>query len=789
MPTHAGPSTRRSIMLSAAALLLSCGGATAQVNVGQLSHVAYADRRPLCPLNGEAFDVLFQTAAGNLTSARVLVDDDLDGVGVVAINATRQPAGATPPMYDLWRVSLPATAASRTGYIIELTDNADVKYLTPAGVVSVQPAPASWWTLDFTTLSHAPVGATPSTGGTVFRVWAPGATSAQVRGSFNAWGSANPMTKRGEYFYAVVPNAAPGSLYKYYFNNNLWKPDPRASYTNNADNFNCLVYNQLAYQWRTPAFTPVPRDRWVVYQLHVGTYSGLNDPAGSFTRQGNFRDVAARAAHLQELGITAVMLNPINEFPGSASGGYNSLSAWNWESTYGNPDDLKFMIDELHSRGIAVIADVVWNHVDANSNYLWNFDSTQVYFDTPDVQTPWGSQLNIDRAPVFDYFFESIEHALGWFKLDGYRQDAVAELVSSTQFQAGQLLIRGMNDQIDRRFVDSTTIGEIYNNSAWNTSPAGMNFDGQYHEAFKNAIADATFAAGAGDPDVSRVANSIDGSGAFVEGDKVLNYFELHDDAWPLNSNQRAVRDIDTVAPHDDRYASGRTKLANGLTLLSRGMPAILQGTEWLESNGWEAQKIDWSKKTTYRQVFDFYRDLIALRTAQPALLANAALRVRSINEPGNVFSYEREAVGSPAGTALYVVVANFSNVDYPEYLVGVPVGGASVVINSEAAAYRGRGVGSTGCLTVQPIARDGLPRRVNVSLPAHGFLLIKIDPGTCRADFNCTGGGTAGVTVQDIFDFLAAWFASSPQADFNGTSGVSVQDIFDYLAAWFQGC
>ena len=150
---------------------------------------------------------------------------------------------------------------------------------------------------------------------------------------------------------------------------------------------------------------------------------------------------------------------------------------------------------------------------------------------------------------------------------------------------------------------------------------------------------------------------------AHLEGQPITpkpRYFELHDDAWPLNGHQRAVKSIDTTAPYDDRYATGRTKLGNGLTILSRGMPAILQGNEWLESNGWESQKIDWSKKVTYRQVFDFYHDLIALRTSDPALFANAPLRVRSVNETGNIIAFERGVVGTGAASYLSVTHSTF---------------------------------------------------------------------------------------------------------------------------------
>ncbi len=174
-------------------------------------------------------------------------------------------------------------------------------------------------------------------------------------------------------------------------------------------------------------------------------------------------------------------------------------------------------------------------------------------------------------------------------------------------------------------------------------------------------------------------------------------------------------------------YATGRTKLAQGITLLSKGMPAILMGTEWLESNGFESQKIDWSKKTTYAQIFRFYRELIALRTTQPALFANADCRVYHVNDASNVLAFERSVPGGGS----YVVLANFSNNDFASYSIGLPRAGAwGVVMNSEDAIYRGRGVGTLpGCVSVSSAARDGFAQSVSLSLPAHGFLLLQHEP------------------------------------------------------------
>jgi 1,4-alpha-glucan branching enzyme len=630
---------------------------------------------------------------------------------------------------DVWRAAAPPSTSTRVAYVIEAIDGPDRDYLSASGVTDTLPPVGDWWVLDFETLSHAPLGSTPVDGGVVFRVWSPGATTAHVRGDFNGWSLQHPMRRLGQDFIALVPGASAGQQYKYYFNGRDWRPDPRARRLNNAQNYNAAVHDALGYAWQHPFFSPAPAEQWVVYQLHVGTFAGRNDPRGSTPPVSRFRDVTARVSHLRELGVNAVMLNPVNEFPRERSGGYNPVSMHAFESSYGTPDELKAMVDALHGAGIAVILDVVWNHFTSEDNFLWQFDGTQVYFDTPPVGTPWGPQADIDRPQVATYFLDSVETVMGEFRMDGYRHDAIYELVSASQAIAGQSLVRRSMQLIRRRFPDAHVIGEVYNNSAWNTSPGGIDLDGQYHEAFKNAIKDAVDSAAFGDPDMPRLAATIDGSGPWVEGDRVFNYFELHDEAWPLSGagRTRAVKRIDTTFPHDDRYALGRTKLANGVTILAQGLPAILMGTEWAEDADWEFEKLDWSKRQTYAGVFDFYRDLIALRTSKPALFANSPARAFHVNDPANVMAFERWGADGRS----YVVVANFSNSDFAEYIVGLPrAGDWGQVLNSESSAYRGRGFGGgPRPLIVDPAPRDGFGQSARLRLPAHGFLLLQHRP------------------------------------------------------------
>lgn len=771
--------------LALALTTAASGAIDGDVSWGSLSHLAEFDRRPLCPVDNLPFEVRFQTARGDLTAARVLVSDVSTFPVAAEVVERRGP-------YDVWRASIPATVSDRVRYVIELIDGTDRDYLSPDGVTDGLPGSDRWWQLDFATLSHAPLGASPTPSGTVFRVWAPGATSAQVRGTFTGWGPGPSMTRLGDDFIAMVPGARVGDEYKYYFNNRDWRPDPRGRQLANSG-YNTRIIDPHAYAWRHPEFTPRPPEEWVVYQLHVSTFAGRNDPAGATPTYSRYRDVTARVGHLAELGVTAVMLNPTNEFPGERSGGYNSITQFAFETSRGTADELREMIDTLHGAGIAVILDTVWNHFPSNDNFLWDYDGTQHWFDSPVVGTPWGPQADMDRDEVIDYYMDSVEIVMGEFRMDGYRHDAVYELVSASQWAGGQRLIRGSMDLIHRRHDDTHVVGEIYNNDAWNTSPGGMNLDGQYHEAYKNAIKAAIDAAAFGDPDVSRLAAAIDGSGPWVEGERVFNYYELHDETWPLSGagRTRSVKYFDTTFPHDDRYAKGRTKLANGLTLLARGMPAILMGTEWLEDADWEFEKIDWSKKETYRGVFDYYRHVIGLRTTRPALFANSGCSVYHVNDGANVLAFERFG---PDGRS-YVVLANFSNTDFGEYIIGVPRSGPwGVILNSEDGQYQGTGFGSRpGPVAVESGWRDGHGQFVRTALPAHGLLILQHEPeyivDPCVADL--TGDGNAD--ILDILAYFEAYGAGDLAADLAPVDApdgrLDLFDILAYFQAFAFGC
>ena len=690
-----------------------------------VSHVAWQDRRPLCPVSGETFAVRFQTWKNDLTAARVGVTT----VGTAWVDAAK--IGARGP-YDIWQAQVPSTAGATESYVIELTDGSDTDYLSVGGVTDLAPVDGGF-ALNFTTLTHAPVGATPVTGGgAVFKVWAPTRVSCYVRGEFNAWGLANPLTKQGEYFIGRVNGVADRAQYKYFFNNSVWNTDPRARSLESPGGYNARVENPFRYVWRVSDFATPALEELVIYQLHVGTFAGRNDPVPGAAFPSRYLDVAARVGHLAQLGINAVMLNPVTEFPGDESAGYNPITSWTPEWKYGTPDHFKAMVDSLHAHGIAVLLDIVWNHLSPTDNFLWNYDGSQQWFDSPTaVNTPWGSQADFDKTVIKDYFANSALYWMEEMGVDGFRMDATDYMNIAPQEAAGWSLMQRFNDEMDNRWADKIAIAEQLPNDDWVTRPTslgGAGFDAQYYDAFTDNLRQEILDAAFGDPEMFKISSIINGSGTYLSGRRVVNYYELHDEAWPSSGGQRFVKSIDGAAPHDDAYARGRSKLAQGLVMFAPGVPAFLQGTEWLEDTDFganSANRIDWSKRITYAPQLEWFRKIVSLRR-WPAFRADAARHVFHVNEGANVIAFRRtDTAGNPM-----VVIANFSNTDFSGYRLGVPLAGNWFeMVNSQSAVYGGNGLDNPGPRPTDAIPADGFVQSLSLTIPQMGLLVL--GPGT----------------------------------------------------------
>ncbi|WP_028006680.1 malto-oligosyltrehalose trehalohydrolase [Solimonas flava] len=218
-----------------------------------------------------------------------------------------------------------------------------------------------------------------------------------------------PMQRGADGCFERETVAPPGSRYRYRLDDGLAVPDPAARAQDGDVHGPSLVVDPRAYRWQHESWRGRPWHETVLYELHVGCCGG-------------YRGVAARLEALAALGVTAIELMPLAEFPGARNWGYDGVLPYAPEASYGTPDQLKALIDTAHGLGLMVFVDVVYNHFGPDGNYLHAYAPD---FFRADRHTPWGAAIDFRQRAVRDYF---IGNALYWlleYRIDGLRLDAV----------------------------------------------------------------------------------------------------------------------------------------------------------------------------------------------------------------------------------------------------------------------------------------------------------------------------------------------------------------------------
>ncbi len=582
--------------------------------------------------------------------------------------------------------------------------------------------------------------------GTAFAVWAPSARGVRLKGDFNSWdGREHPMRQLGVsgVWELFIPGAGSGSKYKFVIlgADRQWreKADPMAAYTEIAPATASVVF-ESHHEWADQEWMATRGERnnvsgpMSIYEMHLG----------SWRRGRSYHELADDlVGYLSYLGFTHVELMPVMQHPFGGSWGYHVTSYFAPDARFGDPDGFRYLVDRLHQAGIGVILDWVPGHFATDEWALARFDGTPLYED-PNPQRgwhkEWGSHIfNFGRHEVRNFLYANAVYWLEEFHADGLRVDGVASMLyldysreegewtpnvfgGRENLEATQFL-QEMNATVYKRVPGVVTIAE--ESTSWPgvtkpTSEGGLGFGFKWNMGWMHD----SLAYVQHDP-VHR---------SYHHGEMTFSMVYAYSENFVLPiSHDEVVHGKGSLIRKmpGDRWQ----KLANLRTYLAfmwahPGKQLLFMGSEFGQEAEWaESHELDWwllehgEHQGTQSLVCDLnrvYVDTPALweLDSDPAgfawIDANDASR--------NVFSFVRRGRDSEL-----VCIANFSPVPYVGYRTGMPSPGEwTEVLNTDASAYHGSGVGNLG--SVQAVAGDwsGQPAYADLTVPPLGTLWLR---------------------------------------------------------------
>ncbi|PSR00462.1 MAG: malto-oligosyltrehalose trehalohydrolase, partial [Bacteroidetes bacterium SW_11_64_17] len=268
-----------------------------------------------------------------------------------------------------------------------------------------------------------------------FRVWAPAADQVAL----DLDDATIPLSPTDDgLFERAVDAAAPGTRYQIRLDDDGPFPDPASRYQPDGVHGPSAVVDPYAYEWDDDDWGGVAREDLVIYELHVGT----------FTERGSFEGVREQLSYLKDLGVTAIELMPVHDFPGERNWGYDPAAWFAPASAYGRPEDLRRLVEAAHQTGLAVVLDVIYNHLGPDGAYANAFAP----FLTDKYETPWGRAINLDDAQsegVRRFFLDNVLHWLREYHIDGLRLDATHALRDESTPHFLAELSAAVDDHVD----------------------------------------------------------------------------------------------------------------------------------------------------------------------------------------------------------------------------------------------------------------------------------------------------------------------------------------------------
>jgi maltooligosyltrehalose trehalohydrolase len=427
-----------------------------------------------------------------------------------------------------------------------------------------------------------PVGAEVLAGGAGFRVWAPRRERVEL---LLDGGTAIELQRDSEgYFSSIVPQAVHGTRYRFRLDGAEAFPDPASRFQPEGPHGPSQVIDPARFHWSDAAWPGVSLRGQVMYELHTGT----------FTREGTWQAARRELPELARLGITAIELMPVADFPGRFGWGYDGVGWFAPAAIYGEPDDLRQFIDDAHSLGIAVILDVVYNHFGPDGNYLKQY--SEAYFSSR-YGNEWGEAINFDGAdagPVREFVCANAAYWASEFHMDGLRLDATQQIFDVSEENIMTALARSFraaaggrptfivaeNESQSTGLVTRYGLDGLWNDDfhhAAHVAATGHNeaYYSDYHGSPQEFISAAKYGYLYQGQQYSWQSKPRGAPTWGIEPAQFITYIQNHDQIANSGSGQRLHQ---LTSP-------GRYKALTALLLLGPGTPLLFQGQEFASSH------------------------------------------------------------------------------------------------------------------------------------------------------------------------------------------------------------
>jgi 1,4-alpha-glucan branching enzyme len=592
------------------------------------------------------------------------------------------------------------------------------------------------------------------TPGCSFAVWAPNAEAVSVVGDFNGWNpTEHPMTPRGTsgIWELFIPGVGRAAAFKYHIRSRVGgyqveKADPFAVHAETPPKTASKVWS-VDYEWGDEQWMAERHERsrldrpMAIYELHLGSWRRVPEDSN---RPLSYREIAEPLIeHVTNLGFTHIELMPITEHPFYGSWGYQTTGYFAPTSRYGAPEDLMYLVDQLHQAGIGIILDWVPSHFPTDEHGLAFFDGTHLYEHADPRQghhPDWDSAVfNYGRAEVQSFLLSSAFNWLDRYHIDGLRVDAVASMLyldysrkegewipnayGGNENLEAIAFLRRFNSEVFGAFPGTQTIAE--ESTAWPmvsrpTYVGGLGFGLKWDMGWMHDTLEYMRKA----PIHRKYHHDLlTFRGLYIFSE---NY------CLPLSHDEvvHGKGSLLDKMPGDDWQKFANLRALYGYMFSAPGKKLLFMGGELAQRGDWNhEQSLDWHVLDSewHRGVASCVGDLARLYRDEPALHEGDCEPfgfewVDATDTQNSVFSYLRRS--RDGRTAL--VVANFTPVPRHNYRVGVPVGGTwREVFNSDARHYGGSGQGNLGGVDATPLPYHGRAHSLNLVLPPLSVVIL----------------------------------------------------------------